>query len=432
MATIQKRGKGYLITVSNGYDVSHRQIRETTTYVPDQTKTPKQQEKEVKAFAFEFEQLVKSGSILDGRTITLQAFFYRWLSEYAEITLEVTTVEWYKQMFKNKILPRLGHLKLANIKPLHIQSFCNDLTKIGSNGEDKAYSPGSVKRYHTAISAVLNKAVEWELIASNPAKKVSLPKQKTVYDNVKCFTPEQTITFLNALNESYPTEYKAHTRTVGDTIYNVSSYTGYREIPMQFKVLFNIAIYGGLRLGELLALKWEDVDFEKATISVNKSVARVNHENVIKSTKNKSSERVISLPKSVMRLIRLYKSEQGRYRLALGDKWEGDNFLFIQNNGKLMNKATPYHTLKAIIDKYNSTVKSESDKLPSIRFHDLRHTSATLLIATNIDIKTISARLGHAQTSTTMNIYAHSYKKLDEVASDALEDMLLKGEKKIN
>lgn len=232
------------------------------------------------------------------------------------------------------------------------------------------------------------------------------------------------MTFLNALNETYTTDYKSHTRVVNNNCYNVSAYKESRAIPTQFKVHFNLAIYGGLRLGELLALTWEDIDFKNNTININKSTACVAGKQIIKSTKNKSSERVISIYQPVMQLLKFYKLEQNKYRLMLGNKWEGDGHLFIQWNGRLMNQSTPYHTFKDIIKKYNASVKNEVDKLPSIRFHDLRHTSATLLIAADTDIKTISARLGHAQTSTTLNIYAHSYKKLDEVAADTIGNML--------
>lgn len=93
------------------------------------------------------------------------------------------------------------------------------------------------------------------------------------------------------------------------------------------------------------------------------------------------------------------EAEQQDLKNKLGDKWEGDNYVFIQWNGKLMHPSTPYHAFKDIIEKYNATVTNEEDKLPNIHFHDLRHTSATLLISANTtDIKTISARLGHAQT----------------------------------
>ena len=128
-----------------------------------------------------------------------------------------------------------------------------------------------------------------------------------------------------------------------------------------------------------------------------------------------------------MELLKSYKLEQNKYRLSIGSQWIGENFLFIQWNGKQMDLSTPYHTFKKIIKNYNKTVTEESSKkLPDIPLHGLRHTSATLLISQNIDVRTVSSRLGHAQTSTTMNIYAHSLKKMDEVAADTLENLFIK------
>lgn len=127
-----------------------------------------------------------------------------------------------------------------------------------------------------------------------------------------------------------------------------------------------------------------------------------------------------------MDFVKKYRTEQLEYKLSIGDQWQGDNFVFIQSSGKQMHLATPYGTFKDIVKKYNATIEKEDHKLPDIPLHGLRHTSATLLISDNNDVRTVSARLGHAQTSTTMNIYAHSLKKLDEKASASLDNMLIK------
>ena len=161
-------------------------------------------------------------------------------------------------------------------------------------------------------------------------------------------------------------------------------------------------------------------------MSITKSVTLVKGTPVIKPPKTETSIRTLTLPSFSIQLLKQYKIEQNEYRLSLGDQWIGENYLFIQWNGKLMNKSTPYHTFKRIIKKYNSTVSNEIDMLPQIPLHGLRHTSATLLIAEKVDVKTVSTRLGHSQTSTTMDIYAHALKKMDQKASDALEQAFKK------
>ncbi len=429
MANIEKRGTNYRITVSNGYDITGKQIREKATFTPDPGLSAKQQQKALDKFVFEFEEKVKSGNFLKGEKITLQDFTKTWLKEYAEQQLEKTTFAYYNTTLNQKIIPALGHIKLTKIQPMHLQSFYNNLLEDGvrKDGKKGGYSPSTIKKYHVILSSILSTALHWQLIESNPCDRVSTPKNKNITDNVKHFTLEQTESFLQALEMEYTTTYKEHDR-IDDTgkKYHVPAYTEARGIPIQFKVLYNIAVFGGLRRGELLALTWDDIDFDNNTVSVSKSTGYTGKETYIKAPKNKSSIREIKLPGLLMELIRKHKKEQQELRISLGDQWIGENYLFIQWNGKQMNVATPYHTFKDIVSKYNSTVTEESSKLPDIPFHGLRHTSATLLISENVDIRTVSARLGHAQTSTTMNIYAHSLKEQDEKAANALGNLFKK------
>ena len=128
-----------------------------------------------------------------------------------------------------------------------------------------------------------------------------------------------------------------------------------------------------------------------------------------------------------MNLIRKYKSEQQRYRLSLGTYWKGNNYLFIQDDGKQMDLSTPNKVFQKVIRLYN---ESHEDKLPEITLHGLRHTSATLLIAQNVDVKTVSSRLGHSETSTTMDIYAHALKKQDALAAESLGELFTEKTKK--
>ncbi|MCD8089286.1 MAG: hypothetical protein LUD81_01430 [Clostridiales bacterium] len=164
--------------MSNGYDIFRKQIRETAAFTPEPSLSPYRQKKAVEKFAFEFEESVKNGDVLDGRKLTLADFYCRWIEEYVSISLEPTTAQWYADMFEKKILPALGHLKMQSIKPLHIQTFLNDLSKPGARADGKAYAPSSVKKYYAALSSLLSKAVDWQIIESNPVLKTTLPKQK--------------------------------------------------------------------------------------------------------------------------------------------------------------------------------------------------------------------------------------------------------------
>lgn len=437
MATVEKRGSSYRITVSNGYDVTGKQIREKTTFTPDSNLTEKQQKKALDDFVYEFEKKVKNGKYLSGEKTTFKEFTERWLKDYAPSNLEKTTQNTYEHNLNTKIIPALGHLKLSKIQPLHLQSFYNNLQESGVRMDKKegGYSPATIKKCHIIISSILRTAVEWQVIESSPCDRVSPPKQNKEMDDIKYFTLEQAETFLKALDMEYTTKYKAHDR-IDDTgvKYHVSEYTETRRIPLQFKVMYYIALFAGLRKGELIALTWNDIDFKTNTINISKSTATVKGQQITKSPKNKSSVREIVIPEFITDMLKKYKIEQMKLKVNLGDQWQGcegknwqeNNSIFIQWNGKQMNISTPYQTFKDIIHKYNDTVEDNSLKLPNIPLHGLRHTSATLLISDNIDVRTVSARLGHAQASTTMNIYAHSLKKSDEKAASSLNNLLIK------
>ena len=430
MASVTKRGNSYRITVSMGYDVNNKKLRESTTFTPDKNLTPKQEKKALDAFIYEFEKKVREGNFLSGERLTLQTFSEKWLNEYAKLKIEASTYERYEYEIKNKILPALGHLKLAEIKPIHIQSFYNNLLEDGvrQDGKQGGYSSASIKKYHNILNIMLKTAVKWQITDNNPCERVSLPKQTKAVDNIKFFTPEQTINFLDMLDKDLIYTYKGHSRT-DDTgkVYYVNEYTERKKIPLQFKVFFNLAIFGGCRNGELLALTWDDVDFENNTISINKAISMVKGKRIVKAPKTHTSIRTVSLPSNVMALVKQHKKEQTEKILKFGDYWHNENLLFTQDNGVGMYHQTPYNKFKQLIKYYNENIaENEEDKLPDIPLHGLRHTSATLLISEKVDIRTVSARLGHSQTSTTMNIYAHALKENDRIAADKLENLLQK------
>jgi integrase len=430
MASVTKRGNGYRILVSNGYDIYGKKIQETITFTPDASMTQKQQEKALEKFVYDFEEKVKNGKFLKGEKITFQEFTETWLKDHADNQLQKPTYIAYKEMLDERILPAIGHLKLSKIQPMHLQSFYNNLLEDGvrKDGKEGGYSPSTIKKCHAVISSIMKTAVYWQVIDSNPCERVAPPKDKRIETEVKHFTLEQTEAFLIALEMEYLTTYKAHDR-INDTgkKYHVSTYTESRSIPTQFKVFFNLALFGGMRRGELIALTWDDISIDKNTISITKSTGYAGKEMITKAPKNKSSVREITIPEAIINMIKKYRTEQLEYKLSIGDQWKGDNYVFIQSNGRQMNLSTPYHCFKDIIKKYNATVKP-TEQLPDIPLHGLRHTSATLLISENVDVRTVSARLGHAQTSTTMNIYAHSLKKSDERASNVLGNILIKNQ----
>lgn len=425
MASIRERNGSYQITVSCGYDIHGKKLIETTTFKPDPFLRPKQREKAVQEFAQQFETKVKDGFPLFDSKIVLKEFLERWINEYAKINMQPGTVAKYQEELKSKILPELGHIRLSELKPHRINPFFASLSKDGArkDGKPGGYSKASILKTRNVLSSMLRTAVEWEIIERNPCDKIRL-QGVDADEKVTFFTPEQTITFLEYIEQPYTIRVKGHKR-IDDTgcSYTVGDYNIEKFIPEQIRILFILAIYTELRKGELLALQWNDINFETDVIQVSKSITAVNGEFICKSPKTKTSQRTISIPHFLSERLMHLRDAQNDLRIELEDLWQGDNWIFTQDNGKMMNYSTPYQALQDTIARYNQN-KPPEQQLPRIPFHGLRHTSATLLIANHQDLKTVSTRLGHAQASTTMNIYAHALQESDRKAADILEAIL--------
>lgn len=426
MASIRKRNGHYQITVSLGYDIYGKKLIETASFTPDPTRTEKQQERDLQQFARKFEEEVKSGIAQDGRRITFKAFSERWLSEYAATNLQPGTVTKYTQELESKINPAIGHYKLSDLKPGILNSFFAGLAKEGArkDGKPGGYSKASIAKTRNVVSAILRTATEWELIDRNPCEKVKLSAGVETAEQIKFFTPEQAKTFLSYIEAPYSLKISGHQR-VDDTgvPYTVGDYEIHKELPEQIRVLFQLAIYTGLRKGEILALEFSDVDSNADTISITKAATVVNGEQVCKQPKTKMSARTITIPHELTQRILALKRSREQFSSAVGDFWRGGDWIFVQDNGQMMNYSTPYQALQDVLRRYNADKPSE-EQLPMIPFHGLRHTAATLLIAAGVDVRTISARLGHALTSTTLNIYIHALKESDQKAANAISKLL--------
>ena len=316
-------------------------------------------------------------------------------------------------------------MKLADIHPSSINSFLVSLSKDGArkDGKPGGLAKNTIKKTEAVLSSMLQTATEWEILERNPCVNVRI-RAENAAEKIQYFTPEQATLFMQYIEEPFKVKIKGHKRK-DDTgkNYQVRDYEIEKQIPEQLKVLFILAIFTGLRKGELLALQWADVNFENAQIHVTKAASMVNGKQIIKKPKTKTSNREVSIPEFLCRRMMMLKTEQLRYRLSLGDYWKGEDWVFIQDDGRMMHYGTPTHAFHDTLIRYNEG-KPESWQLPVIPFHGLRHTSATLLIAAHQDIKTVQTRLGHAEASTTMNIYAHALKESDRKASDALENIL--------
>lgn len=385
MATIEKRGESYRIIVSCGFDVNGKRIKRSMTWKPDRAYTPKQLEKALNKAAVEFEEKVLSGEVAADSRLKLVDFIPQYM-ESAKLKLEPTTIAEYTRVIDKYILPALGHLRMKDIRPAHVQKFVNMLSsgEYRQDGKTGALKPASVKRYYAVLQSILSAAYRLELLPSNPTDsgKITLPtmdEQKT-----DIMSKEQLAEMLEALDSE----------------------------PLQLRVIVHLAIITGCRRGELTSLKWSDIDFDKCEITVSKSLYQLKGEKAkTKRTKNKK-KRVVTIPEYCIELLRQLHIEQTEKRFRLGTAWNGtaDNYVFIKNDGSVMHPNTP-------TEQFNDFLKRH--ELKHIKFHALRHTSATLSLLNGANIKQVAARLGHSQLSTT-NRYLHAIQEADRTIADSL------------
>ncbi len=440
MASIKKTGENtYQITVSCGYDSTGKKIRRKTTYKPElltkkgNPKNDKTIEKEVEAYAADFERKVLTGQYTEGYNLTFEKYALKYLSECAEESQAPRTLQSTRATVK-EFVSSFGYLELERLTPMYLQEYFNKMAK-RPKANGAPLSHGTVKRKAATLSSMLSQAVRWNLLTSNPMARVQLkapsvpaavssgaPGQKA-----KCFTRQQAGIFLDALDQpAYYTASGMQRRELRTTAERLEDYRANRRNILQYKFFFYLAIFTGCRRGELMALTWDDLDFEHGAVSITKSVCRVDGQIIIKATKTQGSVRAISLPPVVLTLGKEWKTEQAYYRLSIGSQWKGDGHIFTGWNGELMGLETPYQIFRRIIRNYNASQEDEALRLPAITLHGLRHTAATLLIVSGIDIRTVSGRLGHSCASTTLNIYSHALEEMDRKASDALEEALIR------
>lgn len=299
-----------------------------------------------------------------------------------------TTYLLYETAIQRIFIPRLGQLHLDEIKPFHVQELINYLAtpsgRVDKKGEK--LSPATIRRYLTILQSIMTMAWKQEYINSNPADTRRLEIAKIVTPEVEAFSNEEIAEILKMA----------------------------RLEPIHIHAVIATAIYTGARRGEIAGLKWEDVDFENRTMYIRRSVVKlVGQEPEIKLPKTISSIRQMAIPQALCDILQELKNEQDRKKALLGDKWHDEGFLFTDWCGHVMHPHTPTKQFDKFLKKYG---------FRHLKFHGLRHSSATYLLSNGCDIKTVSKRLGHTSIDTT-NIYVHALAKTDKAAADCFDSI---------
>ena len=450
MATVRKRGNSYTIRAYDGYDSNGRQIERSMTWTPPEGMSETRIQKELERVKIHFEDNIKNG-IYANKRIKFSDFAQKWLTEYAEQQLSPKTVQGYKEQLP-LVNDEIGHLYLDKIRPNHLMklrdnllkhpletkykfkgSFHDHIKKHGfntlvqfsnasglslgivkyiSSGKTTSLasaekvasclqttvssifigvstgtlSPNSVKHYMHLVSSIFRTAVEWQYIPVNPMERVSMPKCEE--NHQLCLTREQAIQLLNLLETA----------------------------PEKYKTAVTILLLTGMRREELLALKWNDIDWDNQVIHIHGGLQYIQKKGLVYTPpKTHSSNRFLKATRRVIDVLQNYHTSQEQSFATLGDAMDDDRYIFSDMSGNVLRPNTLTAWFRHFIDKTD---------LPPIHLHSLRHTNATLLLENQMSPLIVSGALGHANANVTHLVYAHAIQSAIAKAADEMENIL--------
>jgi len=327
--------------------------------------------KEIEAKVAEIIQKSQAGFI-DAGKLTVREFFARWLETTAP-TLRPVTQRRYHDLVRLHIVGGIGNLLLSKLTVADVQRLYGDRLQ--------RLSPTTVRYIHAVLHHALDDAVKWGLLARNVIDAVEPPKKAR--NEMHVWNVEQVARVLRAAADD----------------------------PLE--ALWRLAIYTGMRRGELLALKWSDLELENAALSIQRSLSRGQTSRLEEGEpKSQSGRRRITLSPSVVESLKRHRIRQLEHRLAAGDVYEDRGYVFANDTGGYLHTNSLYRRFRDLVARAG---------VPSIRFHDLRHTSATLLLAEGVHGKIVQERLGHANIAMTLDLYSHVTADMQRQAADLLE-----------
>lgn len=324
------------------------------------------------------EEIYKDELLLPNE-MSVEKFILDFLEKH-KINISITTYNNYKRVCEKYIIPLLGDMKLCDVRPIHIQNYVDDLVGL--------LSSKTIKIHLNILNLSFKRAYRLKLIKENPVQFVEIPKAKKFKNEI--YTPEDLKILLEKCR--------------GTSL----------ELPI------HIASGLGLRVSEILGLTWNNIDFNEFAVTVDKITARNEGKVVLKEPKTESSIRTISAPKEIIFMLKQLKKERLAAKLR-GEKSHRELIFYDKN----LEPIAP----DVISKKFKYFL--EINNLKHIRFHDLRHSHVTMLIDAKVPIKVISERVGHSSVNTTLNIYSHALKEMDQEASDKISNALFNNDIKM-
>ncbi|MFN7992749.1 MAG: site-specific integrase [Bryobacteraceae bacterium] len=328
---------------------------------------------------------LESGSYVEPRRLSVRDFLERWLDD-AETKVSGTTYQRYRSIVRLHLEKALGHVPLAKLQPLHIQTYLAEALKVGrvDARAGRGLAPRTVCHHYRVLSEALGRAVKWQLLARNPAVAVEPPRVE-----------QQEI---NAIDENAAARLVDAAR--GTRLY----------IPIL------LAVTTGMRRGEILALRWNDVDLVRGFVTVVRSLEETKQSGLrFKETKKKRSRRPISMPGLLTEALDAHRILQLKHREMYGGDYGDNDLVCCREDGSVWPPS-------AFTSAYRDLVRRR--KIAKIRFHDLRHSHASQLLRSGVNPKVISERLGHSKVGFTLEVYAHLLPGMQEEAAKLTDSKL--------
>ena len=325
---------------------------------------------------------IEKGAYIKPKRIKVREWLQDWIDSYVEIHCSRRTKASYSTEIRRHIIPHLGEIALGQLQPQHIQNYyACALTKGRVDGKG-GLSPRTVEYHHRILSEALSHALKMGLIVRNVADVVDPPhpRRKAIQTLGVADIPR----FLKSAQES------------------------------PYYAVFSTALFTGMRLGELLGLRWRDVDLGLASLSVVQALYKRSGVCEIIKPKNTSSQRQVALSPTLVAILQQHRATQETHRILIGKHLDEDDLVFAYSDGRPLDPGTVTHTFSKVLSKTG---------LPHIRFHDLRHTHATLMLKAGVHPKVVSERLGHANIGITLDTYSHVVPGLQEVAAQRFEEI---------
>jgi len=442
----------YLIRVFVDERTNGKQTMKSMTYKPELGLTERQAEKKLNETAVLFEQKIRDNLVAYDGTIKFETYATQWL-EKAQIVPK--TRERYAVLLR-RINQALGHIRLKDLQARHLEAFYANLKEpnVKESGRyavstklDQLMTKRKLSRVPIAEAAevspsTVTAARQGEKIRLTSAEKIAgaldMPVEKlfTVHGDTSGLS-DQTILhhhrFIAAVlgkakrerivpfnvaaeHADTPKVRRKEARYLSDTAAQEMVALLLQEPDIRKKTAILLCLYSGIRRGEFGGLQWKDVDKQNRLIHVLRATQWQQGRGVVEvETKNDHSKRVIRLPDLIFDLLAEYRKYWLEQKLKCGDKWEGDDWIFIRENGRPIGPNTINFWINRFIEEHS---------LERFTPHSLRHTFCSLQIAAGVNIRTVQARTGHSRASTLTDIYSHALKTADELASDTLNDIL--------